>query len=448
MKRLARFFPTVMVVGLAAGCGGGQTGDLSGENDKKGGSVAAGDGCEEQLSEVSLDDSSALGFDAHRVLAFVEPGFESDLVWQAVDHVEYSPSAGQSTLALTFRSLDKAWLVHSVPAQSSGQQAGPLIGVICPRDRLRVAVHVELQTADGALAESFDGAVDAGSPAVATLARAIDLKHVTGSFAIANVTPLDAVGAGSASVENVRFDAVLTPGGLAGALTAQLSSKNSQVASSSSLTFARFPADSRCSGAPGSIGTGVPVGADNPALGQSGADAMSQVNAAGSVPLAWDDGSNSELELELTELGDGCVQVANGAGYDDPSQRAATAVYPVKLKATTADGRLQAQYAARLLTWPSADGSGFTQQIDSSSIFAADALAATGFSQVSVPSGAQRLRVGLNGLFGPASVSGKVSLEALTDPPCVTNPEPPSGNSAPGCSGTSVSLVLSAHWPG
>lgn len=446
MKRVARFFPTAMAVALVAGCGGGQTGDLSGGNDKNGRSTNGGESqCQDQLDEISLDDSSALGFGARGVLAFAEQSFHVDLGWQALDHVEYSPAASQTSLTLSVSSLDKAWLVHSVPSQSNSEQAGSLLGVICPADRLRVAVHVALESADGALAESFDGALDAGSPAVATLSQPIDLKKVAGSFAITNVTPLDAVGSGSASVENVRFDAVLIPGGIAGALTGMLSSKNSQVASGSSLTFARFPNDTRCSGVAGSIGTGVPVSADNAALGQTGMAALSQVNARGALPMAWDDGANSELTLELSELSDGCVQVANG--FVDPSQPPATSVYPVTLQATTADGRLQAQYPAKLLTWPSPDGSGFTQQVELSSFFAADKPSATGFSQVSVPSGSQRLRVGLNGLFDAASASGKIALEALTDPPCVTNPEPPSGNSAPGCSGTQVSLVLSAHWP-
>lgn len=444
MMRVARFFPTVMVAALVAGCGGGQTGDLSGENDKKGGRTAAGNGCEEQLSEISLDDASALGFDARRVLALAAPGFQTDIAWQALDQVEYAPSASQSTVGLTFRSLDKAWLVHSVPAESDGRET--LVAVLCPSDRLRVAVHVDMQSADGALAESFDGALDAGSPVVATLAHPIDMNHVGGNFAITKVTPLDVIGPGSASVGNVRFDAVLVPGGMAGAVTAQLTSQNSQVASGSPLTFARFPGDVRCSGATGSVGTGVPVSADNVALGQSGAEAMSQVNAAGALPITWDDGTNSALTLELSALGAGCVQVANGAGYDDTSGRAATAVYPVTLKAKTADGRLQGQYPARLLTWPSTHGQGFTQQLEMNATFPAETPAATGFNQVSIPSGTHRLTVGINGQFDPTFVSGKIAFAGLTDPPCVTNPEPPSGNSSPGCSGTAVSPLRSAYW--
>src|SRR4051812_22431023 len=82
MMRVARFFPTVMVAALVAGCGGGQTGDLSGENDTKGGDVAAGNRCDEQLDEISLDDASALGFDARQVLALAAQGFQADLAWQ------------------------------------------------------------------------------------------------------------------------------------------------------------------------------------------------------------------------------------------------------------------------------------------------------------------------------------------------------------------------------
>src|SRR4051812_25260906 len=110
--RVARFVPTLMVLVLVAGCGGGQTGDLSGQNEKEGGESASGHGCDDQLSEISLGDASALGFDALSVLSFAEQGYQTDLAWQVVDRVDYSPSAGQSALTLTLSSLNKAWLVH------------------------------------------------------------------------------------------------------------------------------------------------------------------------------------------------------------------------------------------------------------------------------------------------------------------------------------------------
>src|SRR5699024_4633082 len=108
--------------------------------------------------------------------------------------------------------------------------------------------------------------------------------------------------------------------------------------------------------------------------------------------------------------------------------------------------RLQGQYPARLLTWPNPEGSGFSQRVEMNATFAADALASTGFKQVSVPSGTHRLSVAINGEYGSTYASGKLALQGLTDPPCVTNPEPPSANSSPGCAGTSVSLLLSAYW--
>jgi len=448
MMRVARLVPTMMVAALVAGCGGGQTGDLSGENGKNGGTTGSTDGCEEQLREISLDDSSALGFDAASVLSFAEQPFQTDLAWQALDHVEYSPSASQSTLTLTLTSQSKAWFVRSVPAASTdGQGEGVLLERSCPPDRLRLAVRAQVQSADGALNESFDGMLEARSRSVATLREWFDPKTVSGSFEITHVTPLDAVGPATAKVEDLNFSAVLTPAGMAGSITSTLSSKGAQVSSGSSLLFARFPSDTSCSFDPGSIGTGVPVSSGSVALGQSGAEAMTRVNAQGALALAWNDGAHSALTLELSQLNDGCIQVASTVGYEDPTLPPATAVFPVTLKATTADGRWQGQYPASLATWPNADGSGFSQRVELNKTFVADQLAATGFGQAAIPTGSQRLTVRFESAFEAGNATGQVSLQALKDPPCVTNPEPPSGNSAPGCSGTEVTTVLGATWP-
>src|SRR3954468_22579558 len=107
MMRVAKFVPTVMALALVAGCGGGQTGDLSGENGKNGGSTANSNGCDDQLREIAFDDSSALGFDPASVLAFAEQSFHADLAWQALDQVQYSPSASVSSVTLTLSSRGK-----------------------------------------------------------------------------------------------------------------------------------------------------------------------------------------------------------------------------------------------------------------------------------------------------------------------------------------------------
>jgi len=449
MMRAARFVPTVMVLALVAGCGGGQTGDLSGENGKGGkGTNVSSNGCDDQLSPIALDDASALGFDAASVLAFAEQSYQAPLAWQALPQVQYSPSASESVLTLSLSSRNAAWLVHSVPAKSTDEQgSGALLGVICPPDRLRVGVHAELQSTDGALAESFDATLDARSAYVATLRRAIVPEQVAGSFEISQVTAPPSGGAATAAVKDLTLDIVLTPGAMAGALSGQLTTQNSQVASSSSLTFARFPSDTRCASNQGGVAQAVPVSAESAALGQTGTDAMSQVNGSSALPIKWNDGATSALTLALSGLGDGCVQVAPYLGYEAPSQPAATVVYPVTLQATTADGRLQGQYGASLVSWPKLDGTGFSERIELNGTFAADALAATGFSQVAIPTGTQRLNVRLEALFEGAQASGKVTLDALQDPPCVTNPEPPSANSSPGCSGTMVTPVRGATWP-
>ncbi|HET7543019.1 MAG TPA: hypothetical protein VFK05_24265 [Polyangiaceae bacterium] len=445
MMRVASCVSTVWVLAMVLGCSGGQTGDLSGENDKKGRSTG-NTGCEDQLSEVELDDASALGFDARGVLAFAEQSFHSELAWQAVDHVEYSPAASQSALSLTLSSKDKAWFVHSVPARSATGEGGTLAEPLCPPDRLRVLVHAELQSADGALAESFDEALEARSPSVATLTRSLVADQIAGSFAITQVTPPASLGTAQASVQNLEFVALLTPAGMAGSLTGVLSSTNSQVASASPLTFARFPSDLRCVSADGT-GKALPIEANSAALGQTGFQAVDVINAWGALPFHWDDGTRSALTLKLSDLADGCVEVPSSSGFQEPGQPAVTVVYPVVLQAASSDGRWQGQYPASLVTWPSAAGNGFSQRIDVNGTFLSGASDGTGFEPVSIPSGTQRLSMRLEALFEGTNASGRLTLDALKDPPCVTNPEPPSGNSSPPCSGTTVTRVLGASWP-
>lgn len=446
MMRVARLVPTMMVVALVAGCGGGQTGDLSGENGRKGGTTGSSNGCDDQLSEISIDETSALGFSPASVLAFAAQRFETDLAWQTVPSVVYSPSASASSLTLTLASRNKAWFVHSVPAPpANGEGGGLLLEPICPPDRLRIGVQAELQSADGALAESFDASLEARSPFIATLGQAFVANEVAGSFAITSVTP--PAGDGSASVKDLKFDAVLTPGGMAGTFTGHLTTESTQVASSSIVTFARFPSDARCAANAGSTEVGVPVSAGGAALGQTGAEALSVVNNWDPIALTWADGAHSSLELELSELADGCVQVASSTGFDDPASPAATVVYPVTLEATTGDGRWNGRYPANLVTWPNPSGSGFSERIEVYRTYGADEIASTGFIRAAIPSGTERLSVRLEALFEGASATGQVSFDALKDPPCVTNPEPPSANSAPGCAGIEVTPVLRGAWP-
>ena len=443
MVRVLRFVPSLVALALVAGCGGGQTGDTSGENshpsDTNTGSES---GCDEQLSELTPEETSALGFSAQSVLAFAAKSFQAELAWQAVQDVEYVPSASASSVTLSLSSRDQAWLVHSTPKPPSSQ-GGPAIDLAtsCPADRLRIAVRVELGSADGALAETFDGTIDARSAYVATLSQKFVADELVGNF---EVTTITAPGAIKTALENLRVDALISPGGVAGSLRGQIVTTYKEVSGNAPATFAHFPADSQCF-VEGNGQPGVSVSTDNAALGQTGAEAFAAVNAGPPVSLAWTGGGTSELTLQLSGLGAGCLQVASSYGYEDPDQPAATVSYPVTLKATSADGRLQGQYPATLITWPNADGSAFSQRVSVNETYAPDAE--TGFTDVTVPNGVDRLTVSLQASYEGGSANGKVLLAALTDPPCVTNPQPPMGNSAPGCSGTSVESLLDGYFP-
>lgn len=444
MKRRTLLAQTLVLLALMPACGGGQTGDLSGENGKNGSNTSGGTGCEDHATDIRLDDAAALGFSAASVLTFVEGRFDSPITWQLVNGVTYSPSASQSTLSLTLTSLGKAQLVHSTPP-ASGQEGGATIGYLCPPDRVRVAVHAELSTADGALQESFETSVDAASEHLALFDHALAQGELAGTF---SATP-KAVGGPTAKTSIVGFSmhALVAPGGIAGDFTAQLSSIGPEVSSVSSLTFARFPDDPACPTQNGAL-PALPVTADNPALGFTGTEALARVASSGALPLRWSTTDSTKLTLEASDLGTGCLGT-NPFQYSPSAPNLVT--YPVTLKATTGDGKLQGSYAASLVTWPATDGNGYLAELQLSRQFATKDVAQSGFSNVDVPADAQRLGLAIQALYDGTNASGSVRLDALVDPPCLTDPQSPmtgpdGSMSAPGCSGTMVTALVSGAW--
>ena len=444
MKRRTWLARTCLVLALVPACGGGQTGDLSGENSKHGKSTGSDDGCDDHATDIAQDDSAALGFSAASVLTFAEQPFESAITWQSVQGATYSPDSSQSTLTLKLSSLGKAQLVHSTPHQSSsGSEA--TIDLICPPDRLKVAVHAELGTSDGALLESFDGDLEAASEHFATFKHALELGKLSGTFAAA---PSDTSTSTKSAIVGLALDATLAPGGIAGNLTAQLTSTGNEVSSVSFLTFARFPDDPACPTAPGTK-PALPVTADNAALGFSGNAALARLRDSGALPLEWATGESTELELVVSGLSVGCLR-ADVTHYAS-STPSATVTYPISLKAKTTDGKLNASYAANLVTWPTPDGNGYVERLELNQQFDTLAVAQTGFTGVTVPASAQRLAVSIQALYEGTSQTGSVRLDALADPPCVTDPPPPQMSpdgsySSSGCSGTMVTSLINGTW--
>ena len=118
MMRVTKFFPTVMVAALVAACGGGQTGDLSGQNKQDGRATEGGNGCEDQVHAVSLDDASALGFDAASVLSFAQQRFQSELAWQAQSGGVLA--SNESKLGFTHAEFAQQGMVRALGTEAIG----------------------------------------------------------------------------------------------------------------------------------------------------------------------------------------------------------------------------------------------------------------------------------------------------------------------------------------
>src|ERR1051325_455543 len=74
---------SALVLVLAAGCGGGQTGDLSGKGDRTDQRVGheTSNGCDEQRTEIDFDEQTEAG-SAEELLAFAERTFDAPLAWK------------------------------------------------------------------------------------------------------------------------------------------------------------------------------------------------------------------------------------------------------------------------------------------------------------------------------------------------------------------------------
>src|SRR6187402_1711131 len=105
---------------LALGCAGGQTGDLSGENDGGGETVNGGGNCDMHKRKLgSFDEATELGT-PEQVLAFAEKTFDAPLTWATPrqnQSWQIGPESGTSSLHLELTRGESAYYVTYTPKQ-------------------------------------------------------------------------------------------------------------------------------------------------------------------------------------------------------------------------------------------------------------------------------------------------------------------------------------------
>jgi hypothetical protein len=159
--------------------------------------------------------------------------------------------------------------------------------------------------------------------------------------------------------------------------------------------------------------------------------------------VTWLDGATTELTLAAEAAGDGCIRL--GAWYAAEPFRAS---YPVRITATTSDGRLDGEYAGEIAVVPGADGGVQTVFGTATLPLTLEQGGESGFSDLGDVSGYHRLHFSLQSQLADGSFSGTLGVNGLTDPPCITDPPPPDpgGMGSPGCMGTEVTPIERATW--
>jgi hypothetical protein len=431
---------------LALGCAGGQTGDLSGGHDTGGEQANGGGNCEMHKQKLeSFDEMTALGT-PEQVLEFAEKTFEAPLTWAAPapnQTWQVGPESGTSSIHLEVTRGESAYYVTYTPKQNDSGAEIASVGVLCPEPQIGVDVHVELSTEGGALNESFDTLLLAGSTRVATISRPIDFDELSGSLAVTYSDP-------EVELVQVGLNVTLMPEGMTGSIGGiEQRTQGDAVSASAGRAgaIAVWPDSAACDDQDGD-GSGLGVLPDQNALGITGNAAGELLSGTTPVAVTWRDGTETELTLAVEIAGEGCLKISNNYGLDGGENGMAT--YPATFTLTSEDGRLDGIYSGKLFTYPNGDGSDINAEAFLE--LPAAQIAESGFPMAEAPSGAHRVAVRLQVLMeNGALTEASVALNGLTDPPCVTTPPEPmatpgGGMGSPGCEGTHVTPIESASW--
>lgn len=431
---------------VVSGCNssGGQTGDLSGQNG--GGGPATGEtfgGCDENREKLAGFDTETDAGTAEALLAYAEKTFDAPITWKTAPEGQawsLEPESGEGQLHITVTRGDHAYqLTYTQPKSSNGQEAGPALGSLCPEPQLGVDAHVDVTTDGGALAESFDTVLRSNEAGVATFRLPLDLTKLGGSLAATSSNP-------KSKLVQLSLAATLTPEGTTGSISAMEQTDGGAVASAAGAQLAVWPGAAACESS-SKDGTGLEMPLETSVLGATGTDTVESIALSKAVDVTWLDGTRTKLTLTVESMGAGCfsmrddvpVPVGGGPGVS----------YPIHITLKTDDGRLDGAYDGTVV----ASTGGGERRIEARADFEVPVarVGESGFSDVSIPSGSDTVSVAFEAHRNDQSAAGSISLFAIANPPCLTDPAPPMsspgmGASVPGCEGQSLTRVENAYW--
>lgn len=391
-----------------------------------------GDECVEKATVLAgLDAATALGFTAADVLAAAEGPHMSPMTWskglaEGPEVVEFGPEsgAGELTVAIHYAG-GEVRLIESTPAGGGGNEAD--LAADC-HGRLEIDVEVAVDTAGGALAEKFVAPLRATARGIASLRHSIEFADLQGSLALTKVDPPDA------EVGPLDLDIGISPSGLFGSASAQVTVKSSDWVGVTFMNLATWPSgSSNCE-----LGFGeAPVALGDAIAGFSAADALARVAAADSLALTWEGADPTALTLELTH--DGAPVCAL---YDSASPGALR--FGATAAVATADGRWHGAFPVEVSARPAADGTLESVYVYipapyASTVPAAEFAASFGLDDIDL-AGYDEAALDFGGEFFPDGfVDGKLDVLGVINHMCSDQPGAP-------CEGNEYVTLATATW--
>lgn len=437
LHRLSCFGFTALVLGLAPACNGGQTGDLSGNNDGDGLEGSA-NGCVEHKEELADFDEETDAGSAEELLSYAERTFDAPIVWkQSTDRQSWSlsPESGEGSLHIAVTRGAKAYRLTYTQREDESHQE--LSARICPPSRLGVEASVSVTTDGGALAESFDTLLRSDTAGVATLSVPLDLAKISGEL---SASSSDA----DAKLVQVALEAVLTSAGTTGSIAGMEEVTHGTgpdgVSSASPAELAVWPGGAACEAA-SPQGDGLDVALVDEVLGATGEASVGEVTPAAPVTITWLGGEATKLSVSIESSGAGCFRVSDSPV---PQDAGPLVTYPVTIGLESDDGRLSGGYAGTVEVRGTGEDRRVTAAVNIS--VAVAELDSLGFSSVSVPNGTETVMLQLETRAAPGSRSGSVTLFAMSASPCAAESSSSGSNGAAPCAGSMITRVETASW--
>ena len=276
---------------------------------------------------------TALGFRAADVMAMAEGSHEAPIFWHQGD-IQFGPESGEGELSVTV-SYDGGEVRYVESTSKYGDGDGAL-DEGC-HDRIEIDAQIELSTAGGALAESFEGTLQAMRADAAMLVHELELDELDGELEVTDIEPED----GEATA--LTLSVGISEFGLFGSFDGGIQIETGDAVGFGGHNYATFPADRPACDFPFE----APVPLDATWGSFSASEALALLDDYPDLELQWDGDEATPLSV-LVQPAD---EVACGSMAPGGDLR-----FDVDLTMSSEDGRLDGSLGLQARTVSDAQG--------------------------------------------------------------------------------------------